>query len=208
MIYLVDFEDSFSYNLLQLLESIGDTKIISFKDSASLLNLIKDRDVLVLGPGPGHVDEYIHIVSPLIDLVKSKLIFIMGVCLGHQLILSHLYKCQILNCRQPMHGQSVSLVPSKELNGMLKIDYSSRVQRYNSWFVCTNNLAKNFCIMDEYNELALFSDCKNILTMQFHPESVGTSFRDQYFQALHSFLRYSSQDECNHALRNIRQTNT
>ena len=72
----IDFDDSFSFNVVQELTEIGlRVKVISWTE----FNFVSDHDLLVLGPGPGHPDEY----QKIFDIIKSwqqagKKIF--GIC--------------------------------------------------------------------------------------------------------------------------------
>lgn len=192
MIYFIDFEDSFTYNLVSFFSSYNEVSLHHYSNVDFVYNNITRNDVLVLGPGPGHVDEYLNHIKHLLEYASSLGAFKIGVCLGHQLIHYCLNSCAIIRCSQPLHGQKV------------KIDFfEGVVQRYNSWCVDFKSLDKKNCLFDETGELAYYFDGVNTLTMQFHPESVGTSFPEQFFGPLESFLSYSIVDECNNAVWNL-----
>ena len=54
-VLFIDFEDSFSFNVVQELTEIGlQVEVINWTD----FNSVTDHDLLVIGPGPGHPDDY------------------------------------------------------------------------------------------------------------------------------------------------------
>ena len=192
MIYLIDFDDSFTFNLASLLKEFGQVEILHYSEVKSLYSKITFSDVVCLGPGPGHINEYRETVSDLLRLCAEFGLFTIGVCLGHQLIMSEIYKCEINRCLTPMHGQKVNLKHSKYFCNLS----SEKVQRYNSWTVEWNTLCESMYMLDSEGELAYFLDEeKKVLTMQFHPESVGTSCPKAFFLPLTAYLRYSLNDE-------------
>ena len=123
----IDFEDSFSYNVVQELELVGlNSTIINWKDYEKN----PDDGLLVLGPGPGHPDDYQRIY-PLVQewLNEKKPLF--GVCLGHQLFW-RLQSEEVVRSKIPLHGQKVSLELTPEWREWLGIKGEVFVQRYNS----------------------------------------------------------------------------
>ena len=87
MILLIDNYDSFSYNLYQLVGSINpDIKVIR-NDEMTVRQIKKLRpDRIILSPGPGRPEDAGIIVEVARTLGKD--IPTLGVCLGHQAILS------------------------------------------------------------------------------------------------------------------------
>lgn len=143
-------------------------------------------DLVVLGPGPGHINDYINFhehVRSLINLSNQKKIKLLGVCLGHQLI-HHCLNRKILKLKKPIHGQSIKLQVKN--HSILIEELSNKdvfVQLYNSWGVFENGISKTFSFEikgDTGEILASFS--KFITTYQFHPESIGTSCPELFFK--------------------------
>jgi anthranilate/para-aminobenzoate synthase component II len=170
----IDFEDSFSYNLIQELTELGlEVAVVKWMDWEAL----PEADLLVLGPGPGHPDDYGRIF-PLVRawLEGGKKIF--GVCLGHQ-IFWRLQGAEVQRSRWPLHGQKIPLRLDAGWSQRLGLEGKRvEVQRYNSLAVMAEaGLARpeieNFCQDDEI----LISRWPGGLTYQFHPESQGTTFR-------------------------------
>ena len=64
----IDFDDSFSFNVIQELTNIGlKVDVIHWSDFLS----VSDHDLLVLGPGPGHPDDYQNIFEVIKAWQKS-----------------------------------------------------------------------------------------------------------------------------------------
>ena len=169
----IDFEDSFTYNLVQELTEVGfSVEIISWQDFEKL----PDEGLLVLGPGPGHPDDYIRIFDLLKTWINQKRP-LFGVCLGHQLYWRILGE-DIIRSKEPLHGQKVKLDLTHEWKEWFQVSKDIVVQRYNSLAVLDgpgirNSKLKNFIQNDE----VLISRGEGVITYQFHPESIGTTYR-------------------------------
>lgn len=180
----IDFEDSFSFNVVQELTEVGFTvNVINWKDFEDL----PAHGLLVLGPGPGHPDDY-QAIFPLVSewLKKNRPLF--GVCLGHQ-IFWRLQHEDVVRSKEPVHGQSVLLELDDEWRKWLKIEGDVFVQRYNSLTVLRqaairNPYLKNFIQNDEI----LITRSSQLITYQFHPESIGTTFRKEFMQVVCSIV--------------------
>jgi anthranilate/para-aminobenzoate synthase component II len=180
----IDFEDSFTFNLIQELESIGiKSEVISWKDFENL----PDEGILILGPGPGHPDDYQRIFPLVKSWLDAKRPF-FGVCLGHQ-ILWRILGEDVVRSKEPLHGQRVKLSLNQDWQNYLNLARELFVQRYNSLSVpaqagIRNPEFSNFIQNDEI----LMTRGEKLLTYQFHPESVGTTFREAYFMPILSHL--------------------
>jgi len=85
MILVVDHYDSFTYNLVQLIEGMGhETQVV--KSDAEPASALADRspDAVILSPGPGR-PEAAGCFTDLLDVLDPQ-IPVLGVCLGHQAI--------------------------------------------------------------------------------------------------------------------------
>lgn len=173
----IDFEDSFSFNVVQELTLIGfDVSVVSWKDFESL----PEEGILILGPGPGHPSDY-EAIFPLVRewLHAHKPFF--GVCLGHQ-IFWLLQGEPVLRSKEPRHGQRVALNFTPEWSEWLNLKPGVLVQRYNSLAVMESShripALKNFIQDGEI----LITRGQNIITYQFHPESIGTMCRKAFMR--------------------------
>jgi anthranilate/para-aminobenzoate synthase component II len=176
----VEFDDSFSYNVCQELTDVGfSVRMLNWKDFDEL----PEEGLLVLGPGPGHPDDYQRIFPLIERWIKMNKPF-FGVCLGHQIFWRILGE-NVVRARIPLHGQKIALKLDTEWSSWLKLDQPLFVQRYNSLCVpaqaqVRNPEYKNF-IQDEE---ILITRGEHQLTYQFHPESMGTTFRQAFFLPL------------------------
>lgn len=219
MIYLFDFEDSFTYNLYTQLKehTVGDFGEVEVFHWSAITQLHKDwpfqkDDLVVLGPGPGHPQAYSQIFPFLRELLSNPdYPYFFGVCLGHQLIWEAMGHC-VTRLENPVHGQSLALKRPgdwKIWEGVSEGESREKleVQRYNS------------LVMRQSRELKKYRDCKlwierEILwgslwprgvSYQFHPESVGTSCPSLFFRSLKN-LRYNGRDGYSNR-RSLRQKN-
>ncbi len=180
----IDFDDSFTWNVIQELEISGfEVTVLHWMD----LESVPDTDLLVLGPGPGHPDDYQRIFSVINEWLKMKKPF-FGLCLGHQ-IFWRIRGETIYRSKEPLHGQRIILDLDNRWQEWLKLPAQVKVQRYNSLSVTEEVSIRN---PDMQNLLrdgeVMISRGEKILTYQFHPESVGTSFRQGFFRPLHGFF--------------------
>jgi anthranilate/para-aminobenzoate synthase component II len=194
--YLFDYEDSFTHNIASELRLRGfRVQVIELKDINSFLQHFspKEKSIFIHGPGPGHPNEY----SYLFDNIKKSFNFAhtyhVGICLGHQIFCT-LWGGRVDTSKTPLHGQRTQItIPDwdifePEFHGQ-KID----VQRYNSLALAKSELKflthspamiKYYFHQDEL----MITSFKNGLTYQFHPESVGTSYRSLFFGTLVKYL--------------------
>lgn len=173
----IDFEDSFSYNVVQEISELNlKVDVINWKDFSQL----SQHDLLVLGPGPGHPDDYQRIF-PLLERWLSQGKALFGICLGHQIFWT-LKKAAIIKSARPIHGQKVLIHMDSFWEKFFDLKSPIQVQRYNSLAVSSplTGLHENFHLLSVDGEV-MVSSGKNVITYQFHPESVGTSFRKSFF---------------------------
>ena len=99
MIYLIDHQDSFTYNLAHLLENFDDVYVSNyFKINNTKL---KQSSLVVFSPGPGEPMDY-PISNYLYKKLKGKK-KLLGICLGFQLILFN-ENGKIIQQDQIFHG--------------------------------------------------------------------------------------------------------
>lgn len=180
----IDFEDSFSYNVIQELELVGlKSEIVNWKDYEKN----PESGLLVLGPGPGHPDDYQRIY-PLIQEWLNKKKPLLGICLGHQ-IFWRIQGEEVLRSKLPLHGQKVSLELTQDWKEWLGIKSKVFVQRYNSLAVL-EKLTGHYPELKNYSQDGeiLITRSSHVITYQFHPESIGTTFRKQFMEAVYSII--------------------
>ena len=82
MIYLIDHEDSFTYNLAHLLDSIEPTFVSNYYEIDQ--TKLEKSSTIVLSPGPGEPKDY-PLTTKIYNKYKGKK-KILGICLGFQQI--------------------------------------------------------------------------------------------------------------------------
>ena len=170
---IIDNYDSFTYNLAQLVESLGaDVEV--YRNDQFTLGQLEPFDRIVLSPGPGIPSE----AGLLLDVVRTYAGRkpILGVCLGHQAI-GEAFGARLKNLAEVYHG--VATEGTQLGNDPLFEGLSRRIVmgRYHSWVA--DRTAFPAClevtaVSDEGHIMALRHRNYNIRGIQFHPESVLT----------------------------------
>ena len=123
-ILVFDNYDSFTYNLVQYVQNIGNHQVDVFLNDEIPLGEAATYDGIILSPGPGLPSEA-GLLKPLIDRYKStKRIF--GVCLGQQAI-AEVFGGTLLNLSTVYHGVATPVTFS--LSKTLPFRRSARYNR-------------------------------------------------------------------------------
>ena len=174
-VLIVDNYDSFTSNLVHLVEKLLHVKIEVFKNDEIELEEVARFDKIILSPGPGLPDEA-GIMKPLIRQYASSK-SILGVCLGHQAI-GEVFGGKLKNLDTVFHGVSheIEVVDSTEI--LFKgLEKKLMVGRYHSWVVDKVDFPNELMITaidDIGNIMGLRHRDLNISGVQFHPESILT----------------------------------
>src|SRR5690349_16123698 len=100
-ILVFDNYDSFTYNLVHLVEKITHKKLDVFRNDQIPLEDVQQYDKIILSPGPG-IPEEAGLLLPLIkEYAPTK--SILGVCLGHQAI-GEAFGGKLVNLSMVFHG--------------------------------------------------------------------------------------------------------
>lgn len=180
----IDFDDSFTFNVIQELTEVGfQVSVVHWKDYENN----PEEGLLVLGPGPGHPDDYQQIF-PLIQTWIENERPLFGVCLGHQ-IFWRIQGEEVLRSKMPIHGQKIKLELTPAWKEWLGVKGEVYVQRYNSLAVLgqsaiRNPYFQNFIQDDEI----LITKTPHVITYQFHPESIGTTYRKEFMSPVCSIV--------------------
>jgi anthranilate synthase component 2 len=178
-ILVFDNYDSFTYNLVHLVEKITHEKVAVFRNDQIELDEIKIYDKIILSPGPGLPSEA-GLLLPLIrEYASSK--SILGVCLGHQAI-GEAFGGKLLNLSTVFHGVSTPVSIRSERTGTRSSLYnglpdSIMVGRYHSWVLSDEGLPGDLEVTArDVNGFIMGLQHLNydVQGVQFHPESVLT----------------------------------
>lgn len=176
MLLFIDNYDSFSYNLIQYFQILGETLLVIKNDEYDLHSLSQlSFQRIVISPGPGNPSTA-GICNDVI-LHYGKHIPILGVCLGHQCI-GKVFGGLIVKGLQPMHGKLSWVYHSSD--GLFKgIPSPFQVTRYHSLVVSNHSFPsclKITATTDQNEIMAIEHKEYPIFGVQFHPEAILTEY--------------------------------
>ena len=191
-ILVFDNYDSFTYNLVHLVEKITHEKVDVYRNDQIPMEKVKEYDKIILSPGPG-IPEEAGLLLPLIkEYASSK--SILGVCLGHQAI-GQAFGGELINLSSVFHGVATPVKVGNGQSSMVNESGSSftihnsrlglfnglpeiiEVGRYHSWVVSKENFPDTLEITAEDESgmiMGLQHKTYDVQGVQFHPESVLT----------------------------------
>jgi anthranilate synthase component II len=178
-ILVFDNYDSFTYNLVHLVEKITKVKVEVWRNDQIPLEQVKDFDKIILSPGPGIPVEAGLLLPLITEYASSK--SILGVCLGHQAI-GEAFGGTLVNLTTVYHGVSTpievksqhSKVKSPLFRGLPE---RFDVGRYHSWVVSDKDFPEELevtAVDDNGYIMGLQHKSFDVQGVQFHPESVLT----------------------------------
>ena len=175
---IIDNYDSFVYNLAQRLGELGVTSDVIRNDQLTI-DQIKhgNYDAIIISPGPGTPDDkrYFGVCKQVIEELGPTTP-ILGVCLGHQGIIS-CFGGKVVNAGNVRHGKT-SQVKHYDDSMFSGIKNPFRATRYHSLVgdktVIPDSL-KITAIAEDDGEIMGVSHKKYLIEgVQFHPESIMT----------------------------------
>ncbi|NLW81242.1 MAG: aminodeoxychorismate/anthranilate synthase component II [Desulfovibrionales bacterium] len=176
MILLIDNFDSFTFNLVQVFQTLGAHPCVLRNNEPEILDLAADSALrgVILSPGPSH-PRNTGLCLRFLDLVP-RTVPVLGVCLGHQ-TLSHHSGVTVGSARRIMHGKTSDIHHSG--TGLFAgLPNPMQVGRYHSLAVHEEgrtDLPFDITARADGGEvMALAFKDRPWLGVQFHPESVLT----------------------------------
>ena len=182
-ILIIDNYDSFTYNLVHLVNEIG-LQCEVWRNDKFNLDDVEDFSHIILSPGPGIPSEAGLLLDVIARYAPTKSIF--GVCLGQQAI-AEAFGGQLYNLSRPMHGIATPIkVTDADEKLFAGLPQSFKVGRYHSWVVDQKGLPDVLTVtaIDEQDNsiMALRHKQYDVRGVQFHPESVLTEYGKQMMQ--------------------------
>ena len=186
-ILLIDNYDSFTYNLYHYLSALGCRVNVHRNDKINIDKIKKNKyQKIVISPGPGNPDQ----AGNCLKIVKYfyKIVPILGVCLGHQII-GQVFKSKIVVAKKLMHGKTSLIKNSGKgiFKGLKKVISATR---YHSLIIDKKSLGKDLIITAETEDkiiMGIMHKKYNVHGVQFHPESIKTP---KGIKLLKNFLEY------------------
>ena len=174
-ILVFDNYDSFTYNLVHLVEKITDEKPDVFRNDKIILEEVGKYDKIILSPGPG-IPEEAGLLLPLIKMYADRKP-ILGVCLGHQAI-GQAFGAALINLDTVYHGVATKIIQTENKSILFKgLNTEFEAGRYHSWIVDGTTLSADFEVtaLDENKYIMAMQHKKyDLQSVQFHPESILT----------------------------------
>jgi anthranilate synthase component 2 len=173
MILVVDHYDSFTFNLVQLIGSLGEpTEVVRSDAEPAEALAARSPDAVVLSPGPGRPEDagcFLELLEVLPEPVP-----VLGVCLGLQALA--VAAGGRVERGRPTHGKA-TLVHHEERGILAGARSPFEAARYHSLVITRENLPSGL-------ELTAWSDDGLVMAaqhrelprfgVQFHPESILT----------------------------------
>jgi anthranilate synthase component 2 len=183
-ILVFDNYDSFTYNLVHLVEKIIGEKVDVFRNDQIPMEDIQVYDKIILSPGPGLPSEAGMLLPLIKHYAASK--SILGVCLGHQAI-GEVFGGRLVNLSKVYHGVAspVNIIQRKTITPSVSADLFNGLAngfmagRYHSWVIDPAGFPESLEITAtdaSGHIMALRHKTYDVQGVQFHPESVLTPF--------------------------------
>ena len=172
-ILVFDNYDSFTYNLVHLVEKITHRKVAVFRNDEIALDAVEQYDKIILSPGPGIPEE----AGLLLPLIKKYAPFksILGVCLGHQ-AMGQAFGGNIVRAQTLMHGKT-SAIHHDGKGVFTGLPDPFDATRYHSLVIEKSSLPDCLEISAQTEDGEIMGARHKELAVegvQFHPESILT----------------------------------
>ena len=173
---ILDNYDSFTYNLVHLVEGQSDISFDVFQNNAISVKEVAVYDKIILSPGPGLPKDAGIMPELLARYHHSK--SILGVCLGFQAI-GEAFGCSLQNSKTVFHGLGlpVNIVAKDPLFENCPPRFI--VGRYHSWVINRTSIGNKLLITAE-DDAGLVMAARHprfdVCGVQFHPESILSEY--------------------------------
>ncbi len=185
---MIDNYDSFTYNLVQYLASLGAEVIVKRNDKTFIEEIEKlDPQGIVISPGPCTPSEAGISVEVIKHFYKKKPI--LGVCLGHQSI-GVAFGGKITKAKRLMHGK-ISEIKHTGKGIFEGIKNPFKAVRYHSLVIDKESLPEVLeitAVADDGDIMGVQHKDYPVFGVQFHPESV---LSEAGMDILKNFLKYA-----------------
>lgn len=174
MILVIDNYDSFTYNLVQLLGSLGADVQVRRNDEVTIGDISElSPSGILLSPGPGRPEN----AGITVDVIRrlGGRIPVLGVCLGHQ-ALGYAFGARVVHAPTLMHGET-SAIHHREEGVFRALPSPFEATRYHSLVVDPESLPPELTVTAQTADGVVMGLKHRTLPLegvQFHPESVLT----------------------------------
>lgn len=191
MILVIDNYDSFTYNLVQLLESMYDNIRVITNDALSIREIMDlNPKGILLSPGPGYPKDA-GVCLEVVQVFHDK-VPILGICLGHQTI-AQAFGASITHAKNCIHGK-VDTILHDQKTLFNNVEQNFQATRYHSLVVDDLNLSE--CLMvtarsaSDQAIMGIRHEVYPVEGLQFHPESYMTTEGHKLLSNFISLIRH------------------
>ena len=173
---VLDNYDSFTYNLVHLIEKVSNISFEVIRNDKISLEDVKAFDKILLSPGPG-LPKDAGIMPELIKHYGSSK-SILGVCLGLQAI-GEAYGASLKNLDTVFHGLATPITIVSEDLLFKNCPKTFTVGRYHSWVINNQTLTGDLqttSVDSDGNIMAIKHKSYDVRGVQFHPESILSQY--------------------------------
>ncbi|MDP4686302.1 MAG: aminodeoxychorismate/anthranilate synthase component II [Salibacteraceae bacterium] len=174
-IFVIDNYDSFTFNLVHLLEQLN-VPIEVRRNDAFNIAVLEPYSHILISPGPGLPQEAGKTMQVIQTYFGQK--SILGVCLGMQALLQHA-GAEIQNMKTVQHGAQSQIDVSSDSKLFKGLPNKINVGRYHSWAFETDVLPSDYREVSRSDDgylMAVQHKELDVHGVQFHPESIMTEF--------------------------------
>jgi len=173
-VLVIDNYDSFTYNLVQYLASLGASPEVFLNDKITADEILERApNGVLLSPGPGTPDDA-GVTLDVIAKIGSR-IPIFGVCLGHQAI-GQAFGAKVVRAPRLMHGKT-SPIEHHQAGVFKGLPSPFPATRYHSLVIDPPSLPDTLEVTATTREGEIMGVRHKVLPIegvQFHPESILT----------------------------------
>ncbi|MCK9481450.1 MAG: aminodeoxychorismate/anthranilate synthase component II [Bacteroidia bacterium] len=177
---LIDNNDSFTYNIVNLLRSLSNCQFDVIKSAEVTNTQLLQYKKVILSPGPGTSSEFPTIAQTIKHCINTNT-DLLGVCLGHQAICEY-FGAKLYRMEKVIHGQRRLI--KVDNTSMLYSNIPSQIEvgLYHSWAIHPDSLPDcliQTAISSDNILMSVQHKHFNIYGVQFHPESFMTDYGKQ-----------------------------
>ena len=175
-IFIIDNYDSFTFNLVHLVEQLNVDFVVKRNDEFEVSELTSFSH-LMISPGPGLPQEAGKTLLAL-EFALNNGLSVFGVCLGMQSILVQ-KGVKIENMPTVEHGAESGIKVSQPSLIFKGLPENIQVGRYHSWAFNPNEIPaemKTTAISEDGYVMAIEAPHQKLFGVQFHPESIMTAY--------------------------------
>jgi anthranilate synthase/aminodeoxychorismate synthase-like glutamine amidotransferase len=173
---LIDNNDSFTYNIVNILREIGDCvyRVINYDELR--ISDLDEFSHFVISPGPMKPEDF-PLLNQVIEHSVENRKPLLGICLGHQAICTH-FGGSLYRLKNVVHGQKRSVEIIKNSPIFYGLPKNIEVGLYHSWTISSDKFPDELEIIAKSGKyiMAVQHQTVPIFGIQFHPESFLTAF--------------------------------